>query len=367
VNAAAPSGADLVGAILSRKYRLVRLVGAGAMGAVYATDQMVEGVPAAIKMLLPEFVTDIDILTRFLEEGVTSKRLSHPNIIRVFDAATAEDGSPYIVMELLEGVPLARYTSANEPLPVGQALSITRGVLLGLQAAHATGVVHRDLKPDNVFLSRQPTGQFSVKILDFGIAKVMDIAGGMNSKTRMGVLLGTPAYMSPEQVKDAKEVDARTDLWSAGVLLYEMLTGRSPFPAQNEYARLLAVVNEPAVPVDMEDERLAPLSFFFARALAKRREDRFASAGEMLQALNALLEPSTNGVSPVAPGILAVANQKRDLAQRRLHATLHELAEGSSMLLDKERRVALWAVAALIFVAFLAGLTFGFALARSTM
>ena len=286
----------------------------------------------------------------------------------MFDAATAEDGSPYIVMELLEGVPLARYTSAGEPLPVGQALSITRGVLLGLQAAHATGIVHRDLKPDNVFLSRQPSGQFSVKILDFGIAKVMDIAGGMNSKTRMGVLLGTPAYMSPEQVKDAKEVDARTDLWSAGVLLYEMLTGRSPFPAQNEYARLLAVVNEPAVPIDMDDERLTPLSPFFARALAKRREDRFASAGEMLQALSALLEPSSaNGTANVSPGILAVANQKRDLAQRRLHATLHELAEGGSMLLDKERRVALWAVAGLIFIAFLAGLTFGFALARSTM
>jgi serine/threonine protein kinase len=264
------------------------------MGAVYATDQVIDGVPVAVKLLLPEFITDIDLLTRFLEEGVTSKRMSHPNIIKVFDAATAEDGSPYIVMELLEGVPLARYTSAGEPLPVPQAVNITRGVLLGLQAAHAMGVVHRDLKPDNVFLSRQPNGQFSIKLLDFGIAKVMDLAGGMNSKTRMGVLLGTPAYMSPEQVKDAKEVDARTDLWSAGVLLYEMLTGRSPFPAQNEYARLLAVVNEPAVPIDMEDERLAPLAPFFARALAKRREDRFASAAEMLHAMTSLLEPSAS-------------------------------------------------------------------------
>jgi serine/threonine protein kinase len=353
--------------VLSKKYRLVRLVGAGAMGAVYATDQVIEGVPVAVKLLLPEFITDIDLLTRFLEEGVTSKRLSHPNIIKVFDAETAEDGSPYIVMELLEGVPLARYTSAGEPLPVPQAVNITRGVLLGLQAAHAMGVVHRDLKPDNVFLSRQPNGQFSIKLLDFGIAKVMDLAGGMNSKTRMGVLLGTPAYMSPEQVKDAKEVDARTDLWSAGVLLYEMLTGRSPFPAQNEYARLLAVVNEPAVPIDMEDERLTALAPFFARALAKRREDRFASAAEMLQAMNALLEPSASGTMPVAPGILAVASQKRHMAQRRINATLYELAESSSMLLDKERRVALWAVAALIFVAFLAGLTFGFALARATM
>ena len=134
-------------------------------------------------------------------------------------------------MELLEGVPLSAYTRSGGRVPLAQAATILQGILAGLGAAHAQGIVHRDLKPENVFLAREPNGAFTAKILDFGIAKVMDAAGGMgNEDDAPGVLLGTPAYMSPEQIKNAKDVDARADLWSAGVMLYEMLTGSRRVP-----------------------------------------------------------------------------------------------------------------------------------------
>jgi serine/threonine-protein kinase len=170
---------------------------------------------------------------------------------------------------------------------MAQAVPILQGILAGLAAAHAQNIVHRDLKPDNVFLTRAADGTFVVKVLDFGIAKVMDAAGGMGSRTRTGMLLGTPAYMSPEQVKSARDVDQRADLWSAGVMFYEMLTGRVAFPAPTEYARLAAVLSVEPEPVERVDPSLAPLAPFIARALKKDREERFPSALEMARALAA--------------------------------------------------------------------------------
>lgn len=162
-----------------------------------------------------------------------------------------------------------------------------QGILAGLAAAHAQAIVHRDLKPDNVFLARDVGGTYVVKLLDFGIAKVMDLAGGMGSRTSTGMLLGTPAYMSPEQIRSARDVDQRADLWSAGVMFYEMLTGRSAFPAPTEYARLAAVLTTEPVPLEQVDRALLPLAAFLARALKKNRDERFASALEMARALMA--------------------------------------------------------------------------------
>jgi serine/threonine-protein kinase len=244
---------SLVGAVLSKRFKLTRLIGEGGMGAVFAAESLgpmstgsgnypVDAKQFAIKVLRPEFIGDIDVLARFVEEGRTCQRLIHPNILRVFEAAQAEEGTPYIVMELLEGVPLSAYTANGGRVPLQQAITILQGILAGLAAAHAQGIVHRDLKPENVFLAREPNGQFQIKLLDFGIAKVMDTAGGMGSRTRTGALLGTPAYMSPEQVKNPRDVDPRSDLWSAGVMTWEMLTGRVAFPAPTEYARLAAVM-----------------------------------------------------------------------------------------------------------------------------
>jgi len=276
---------DLVGAVLSRRYRLTKKLGEGGMGSVYAAQGVDDARTCAVKIVHPEWLGELTVLSRFLEEGRTAQRLVHPNILRVFETAEAEDGSPYLVMELLQGVPLSAYTANGGRVPPAQAVPILQGVLAGLATAHAQGVVHRDLKPDNVFLARDAAGAYAVKVLDFGIAKVMDAAGGMGSRTKTGVLLGTPAYMSPEQVKNAKDVDARADLWSAGVMLYEMLTGRVAFPAPTEYARLSAILTASPELVEKIDPQLAPFGPVFQKCLAKDRDLRFASALEMARAL----------------------------------------------------------------------------------
>lgn len=296
---AAPSPqADLVGAILSRRYPLKRVIGTGGMGTVYETQGPEDGRPLAVKVLAVDYLQDEEIKHRFLEEGRMCQRLIHPNIVRVLDVSQAEDGSPYIVMELLEGVPLSAYTRSGVRVPMLQAATILQGILAGLGVAHAQGIVHRELKPENVFLAREPNGAFSAKILDFGIAKVMDAAGGMGSKTRTGVLLGTPAYMSPEQIQNAKDVDARSDLWSAGVMLYEMLTGRVAFPAPTEYARLAAVLNTTPPPIESVDPQLARLSAFVQLAMQKDRAQRFQTALEMARALAAAI--GAEAASPAA-------------------------------------------------------------------
>src|SRR5580693_6762586 len=263
---------SLTGAVLSRRWRVGNKLGEGGMGEVYAADPIGGGSRVAIKVLRPEFVSDRDVLLRFLEEARTSVRLVHPNIVRVMEGAQAEDGAPYLVMELLDGVPLGAYTQNGGRVPLAQAVPILQGILAGLAAAHAQGVVHRDLKPDNVLLTRDGSGTFVVKVLDFGIAKVMDVAGGMGNRTQTGMLLGTPAYMSPEQARNARDVDQRADLWSAGVLFYEMLTGQVAFPAPTEFARLASLLTAEPQPIEQVDAALAPLAPFIRRALQKDRE-----------------------------------------------------------------------------------------------
>ena len=280
---------QLVGAVLNRRYRLTRPLGQGGMGVVYAGE--VEGTrqAVAIKLLRAEYLDDTAIVARFVEEAHIAARIVHPNVLRVFDVQRAEDGTPYLVMELLEGQPLASLLKAQSRLPVAQAVTMLQGVLAGLGAAHGLGVVHRDLKPDNVYLSHAgPGGAVVVKLLDFGIAKVMDAAGGMGNQTKTGMLLGTPAYMSPEQIKNAKDVDARTDLWSAGVMFYEMITGRQAFPAPTEFARLAAVLGTQPDPIVGVDPTLAPWAPFVERAMHKDRAQRFQSAAEMAHAIAAV-------------------------------------------------------------------------------
>ncbi|MBK8215007.1 MAG: serine/threonine protein kinase [Myxococcales bacterium] len=281
MTAAFPGDGELVGAIVSQKLRLVRFIGSGGMGIVYEAQPLAGGSPVAVKMLRAEYLDDVEVLTRFVDEGHLCQRLQHPNIARVFEVGHAEDTTPYLVMELCDGIPLASYTENGGRVPLVQAATIVQGILQGLSAAHAQGVVHRDLKPENVILAREPNGKYTPKILDFGIAKVMDQAGGMGKKTATGVLLGTPAYMSPEQIRSAKDCDARSDLWSVGVMLYEMLTGRSAFPAPTAFARLGAVLNTTPPPVESIDPQLARVSAFMQRAMAKDRNLRFQSAQEM--------------------------------------------------------------------------------------
>ncbi len=327
---------SLVGAVLAKRYRLARKIGEGGMGDVYLAEPLDGSVSVAIKILHPEFMSDVEVATRFVQEGKTSQQLSHPNIVRVFDAGEAEDGTPFIVMELLTGTPLAAYTENGGRVPLDKAASIVEGILAGLAAAHEHGVVHRDLKPGNVFLSRDSSGQFTVKLLDFGIAKVMDRAGGMGKRTRTGMLLGTPAYMSPEQIKSAKDVDHRSDLWSVAVLFYEMVTGRQAFTAPTEYARLAAVLMNEPERADLVDPKLAPAMPFLERGLAKDRNVRYQSAHEMAAALRVAasrdevaasrFEGQALSALPDVPLYAAVSEIGRAPTPRMVAATLEAIA-----------------------------------------
>jgi serine/threonine protein kinase len=289
----------LVGAVLSRRFRLMSLLGQGGMGLVYDAQVVapVQGLPSrvAVKLLRSEHLADVQVRDRFLEEGRACMRLVHPNVLHVFEVDQAEDGSPYLVMERLEGQPLNVVAPLGRPISAARAVHITQGVLAGLGVAHAQGVVHRDLKPENVFVMQGDTA----KILDFGIAKVMDAAGGIGSRTRTGMLLGTPAFMSPEQARSARDADHRSDLWSVAVMLYEILTGRQTFVAPTEFARLTLILTAEVDPPSSIAPALAPFDAFFRRALQKDRAARFQSAAEMSQALASIR--ASGSIAPPQP------------------------------------------------------------------
>lgn len=365
----------LIGAVVAQRFRLARLLGAGGMGRVYAAEPLAGGPRVAMKLLFGEFLSDKIVIERFLEEGRTCMRLVHPNIVRVLDAGTAEDGTPFIAMELLEGETLGARLSppgsgTTLRLHVDEATAITQAILAALGAAHSLNVVHRDLKPDNIFLPANAPPN-AAKILDFGVAKVVDAAGGAGTRTRTGMLLGTPGYMSPEQIKNSKAVDPRTDLFSTAVLFYEMLTGVSPFPAANEFAKLMVILNEEPRPVDSVNPLLAPLVPFFKRALQKEREARFQTAAEMSQALSSPSQSNrpapTQPDPPRAPSI--VMNQqavRNSTLASSPHAPVSEAPPQISIVPAQHNgAIARWIVAVLVVGALIAGFLLGFAVAQA--
>jgi serine/threonine-protein kinase len=304
----------LVGAVLNRRLRLTGVLGQGGLAVVYSAEGLAgEGV-CAVKLLRSEFCSEPGVVERFLGEATAAARVKHPGLAAIYEAQRAEDGSPYLVMELLSGQPLAARMNRGR-LPLDEAAPIVHEMLAALGALHAAGIVHRDLKPDNVFLARDPAGRQLVKLLDFGLAKVIDAAGGTNRKTRTGMLLGTPGYMSPEQVKNPKQVDQRTDLWATGILLYEMLSGVPAFNAENDFARVTAVLYGDPAPIEQVAPQHAGLSDFFRRALAREPTERFQSAGEMADALvlsartalGAASAPATDRTIPIAPTAMFAA------------------------------------------------------------
>jgi serine/threonine-protein kinase len=269
----------LVGAVLERRWQLARSLGEGGLGLVYAANDLSGGPPVAVKLLRREFLSEAAVIDRFFQEAAAAGKVHHPGIVGMLAASRAEDGTPYLVMELCEGEPLTAIMNRGR-LPLEHALAIVEQMLSALGAAHAAGVVHRDLKPDNVFVFAG-SGAPQVKILDFGLARVMDAAGGAARRTKTGMLLGTPGYMSPEQVLGSKSVDLRADLWAVGVLFYEMLTGRRAYEGQNDFMRLTAVLHAPPAPIEQAAPHYAHLAPFFARALDPAPERRFQSAEEM--------------------------------------------------------------------------------------
>lgn len=318
-----PHAGEAVGAILNGQWKLVRLVGEGGLAAVYeAHGQQGQG-KRAIKLLHSQFVSNRQIVERFYAEAKACFSLRHPHICSVEAYAYAEDGTPYMVMELLEGMSLEQYLRKEEPMPPAMAAPILYGILQALSVAHARGIIHRDLKPANIFLVPSEDGQFAVKVLDFGIAKVMDVAGGMGSKTRTGAVLGTPGYMSPEQVKNAKAVDARTDLWAAGVVFYEMLTGKHPFGSADQLARMVAVLRDPPTPISQVAPQLASWNDYFDRALSRDVGRRFQTAEEMAEEMRQRVQGAArivpDGLQTVALPIMADLTKDHAAAPSVVH------------------------------------------------
>ncbi|HTN85362.1 MAG TPA: serine/threonine-protein kinase, partial [Sorangium sp.] len=274
----------LVGQVLRGKWRLDRLLGFGGMAVVYAGTHR-NGMRGAVKMLRRELSGDEEARSRFLREGYVANRVDHPGIVRVLDDDVTDDGSVFLVMELLEGETVEA-RRAREPagmLGVGEVLGIVDDLLDVLAVAHERGIVHRDLKPDNLFLTRQ--GQ--LKVLDFGIARLRELSGPTNASTRAGSLMGTPQFMPPEQARGQWDrVDARTDLWAVGSTMFQLLSGRYVHEAETLPLLLLAAMTQPAPPVGSVLPSLPPpVAGVIDVALAFEPDRRWPNARAMQRAL----------------------------------------------------------------------------------
>ena len=262
-------------------YRITGKLSEGGMGVVYRAEHVLLGRPAAIKLILPVWSESREVVTRFFDEARVTSTLRHPGIVEIFDFGYHTDGRAYLVMELLGGEPLSRRLGRGR-MDELTAISIVRSIAGALAAAHARNVVHRDLKPDNIFLipdPDMPTGE-RPKILDFGIAKLAD--RGSTGWTSTGAVLGTPAYMSPEQCRGSGEVDARADLYSLGCILYEQLSGRLPFLAQGSGELIAAHLLLPPDPIQQHAPAISnALAALVTRLVAKHPDDRPASAADV--------------------------------------------------------------------------------------
>ena len=266
------------GAIVGAKYSLLRRLGVGGMGEVWAARNRTTDAEVAVKMGLGAAARE-DSAVRFRHEARLGAMLAHRSIVRIFDLVEEDDGTLVLVMELLRGETLERYLVRRGPLPTPEAIAIVVPILSALAHAHATGIVHRDVTPANVFLAIDPDGHVTPKLLDFGIAKIPTLAP---VHTIEGRALGTPRYMAPERIREQGDIDGRCDLFSVGVVLYELLTGVCPFAAGSPAASLAAVLE---VVVD-PDPRIDPRVWLeLRRALAKRPYERTPTATAMAQLL----------------------------------------------------------------------------------
>jgi serine/threonine-protein kinase len=283
------SSVDLSGRVFGN-WRLERRLGEGGFGAVYeAMNVGIAGRRAAVKVLHPHMAFNAEIKRRFINEASAASRAEHENIVQVFDGGVTPDGFCYCVMELLRGSPLTKLIQAGQ-FETLRATNIGAQVASALRAAHELGIVHRDLKPDNIYVVARETNAEFVKVLDFGVAKLMSPDGG--TQTQAGMLIGTPAYMSPEQWQALPDIDGRSDIYALGVILFEMVTGGLPFGGNSTYEWLDAHINrEPPDPAQWSkiDPRLSRL---ILKMLRKKREERPQSMGEVVEALKAIRGPS---------------------------------------------------------------------------
>lgn len=311
-----PSIAVSPGQVLGGKFRVERVLGEGGMGVVVAATHLTLGQVVALKFMLTKALDHPEAVARFEREARASVRLKSEHVARVSDVGRLESGAPYIVMEYLEGDDLDHLIARDGPLRIETAVDYLLQACEAVAEAHALGIVHRDLKPKNLFLTRRASGKPLVKVLDFGISK--STSGDDMSLTTTSQIMGSPNYMSPEQLRSARDVDLRTDIWALGAILFELVTGNVPFVAEN-VTQLTSMVIQDA-PAPMSQLRVgvpAGLEAVVLKCLSKRPEDRYQSVTELATALapfasaegNALVQdifgvsgrPSTNNQLPPEP------------------------------------------------------------------
>ncbi|MFT3921424.1 MAG: protein kinase [Myxococcales bacterium] len=275
---------DRIGKLIAGKYRLELVLGRGGMGTVYRATHTWTGRAVAVKYLHPDHAQDAGSVGRFLREARAAASVRHPNAVDVLDMGQDTDGSAYLVLEFLEGSTLGERLSAEKKLAPATLARLIAPVLEALEELHRAGVVHRDFKPANIFLARNSRGQVVPKLLDFGVAKVLDESAG--TATTTGIVVGTPAYMAPEQAAGNGDVGPWTDLWAVGAVLYQCLVGELPFVAPTPSLMLVAVMTKEAPSLASKRPDLdAALCAVVDRALTKDPAARFKSAAEMAEAL----------------------------------------------------------------------------------
>ena len=275
-------------------YKAISVLGEGGMGVVYLAEHPEIGRKVAVKVLHADFARDQQVLTRFLNEARAANAIRHPNIIEILDSGVLADRTPYLVMELLEGEPLSARIKRVGPLPLNEIFDFSYQTASALSAAHAKGIVHRDLKPDNLFVvpDAHDETRERMKVLDFGIAKLAQQSTADSFKTRTGTLMGTPIYMSPEQCRGIRAIDHRTDIYSLGVIMYEMAVGQPPFVSEGFGDLVNMHMNMPPPrPSGLRPDLPPALEALILTTLAKAPEDRF----DAMPALQAALKAAGEG------------------------------------------------------------------------
>ena len=297
------------GEILAGKYRAERVLGAGAMGIVVQVTRLQEPEVFALKFLRPSVARDPSAAARFRREAEAAGRIESPHVVRISDVGELASGSPFLVMEYLEGTTLEARLAGGKQLGLDQACDLALQVAEGLSAAHAMGVIHRDIKPANLFLTRKPEGDELLKIVDFGVSKILEPDGPAAAHlTRTQTSVGSPLYMSPEQMRSARSANFRTDQWSLGAVLYRMATGHLPFDAKSLPRLCAQVLEADFVPIAT---RCPELPAQFAQAVERCFRlspiDRYPDIAEMAEALVPYSSPAGRGRADRCRQLLAGA------------------------------------------------------------
>jgi eukaryotic-like serine/threonine-protein kinase len=274
------------GEVLAGKYRIDRILGKGGMGVVVAATHLELEDKVAVKFLLPQALKNQEAVARFVREARAAVRIKNEHVARIIDVGKLDTGAPYMVMEYLDGMDLGKLRSQGQ-VSIEDACEYVIQACDAMTDAHAIGIIHRDLKPANLFLTRKSDGAPVVKVLDFGISKVVDPNAMDASLTRTSMTMGSPRYMSPEQLRSAKEVDPRTDVWALGVILYELLSGTTPFRGDTFPELCASILGEPPTPALRERRPEVPpeLEAVMLRCVEKSVEARFDSVSELAAAL----------------------------------------------------------------------------------